>query len=89
MDKLFHINESRDITIDVLRSIAFILIILVHIDPPNWIGQFAHFNVPICLLFISSWIIRFLVVFIIAITIYSLQYCIVTRYNSSFFKGIS
>lgn len=47
MNKIFHINESRDKTIDVLRSIAFVLIILVHVDPPNWIGQFAHFNVPV------------------------------------------
>lgn len=47
MDKLFYINGSRDKTIDVLRAIAFILIILVHINPPNWINQFAHFNVPV------------------------------------------
>ena len=47
MVKLFHINENRDKTIDVLRAIAFILIILVHVDTPNWINQFAHFNVPV------------------------------------------
>ena len=44
---IFQINESRNKSIDILRSIAFVLIILVHIDPPNWIGQFAHFNVPV------------------------------------------
>jgi hypothetical protein len=52
----------------------------------NWIYLWHIPFVPICLLFINSWIIRFLVVSLLAITIYSLQYKIVTKANSSFLR---
>ncbi len=47
------VNKNRDITIDAYRFIAFFFVILVHVDPPDFIVQLTYFNVPM-MVFVSG-----------------------------------
>jgi len=40
------IKSERDISIDILRAIAFFGLVTVHINPPAWICQLRSFDVP-------------------------------------------
>ncbi|KRL01484.1 acyltransferase family protein [Liquorilactobacillus capillatus] len=44
---------KRDIRIDVLRSLAILLIVLAHVLPPNPIGQIRIFDVPLMALLLG------------------------------------
>lgn len=46
-------KNSRDVQIDILRSIGLILIILAHVSPPSFIFQVRTFDVPL-MIFVSA-----------------------------------
>lgn len=47
------VNNQRDVSIDILRAVALLSIILVHTDPPSIIAEFRQFDVPL-MVFIST-----------------------------------
>lgn len=55
---VFYINYSMDISgrdnsIDILRFIGLMLLVLAHVGPPNWLMQLRSFDVPL-MVFVSG-----------------------------------
>ncbi|QBQ40603.1 acyltransferase [Sphingobacterium psychroaquaticum] len=48
-------KKTRDGSIDVLRSIGLLCIVLAHVVPPNWLFQIRNFDVPL-MVFISGYL---------------------------------
>lgn len=42
-----NLSEKRDATLDILRALGLLLIILAHCNPPNWLFQLRNFDVPL------------------------------------------
>lgn len=48
-------KKARDGSIDVLRSIGLLCIVLAHVSPPNWLFQIRNFDVPL-MVFVSGYL---------------------------------